>query len=794
MKPKSLRSALLLGVAGLLLAAPSALANDKQRKEHPGRLPDQCPIALRTTPDGTNQYYEPVCACDPYSDPSCCDPNNPYSYCYNPCDPTDPYSYCYEPPPPPPPPPPPAPTGFTVQVFSSAKSMAELAPIIDAENAAYYEANGYEPPPSSSSMSTARLTCAVSNGDFDGDGLVGAADTFPATLGPYIADFPQIGLGFRGVLTADVAINVSSSTKEVVNLVTVDNTSYTRTRSSTDSMEIKSEYKSSISSSTEVEANLDIAKLLKADFSGVSGKVTKKFSSKNQFDFSTSFARSMKDEVIRKVVSEVNNSITRVTTTNTSFDEKAGRIRTTFVIQNRSTTPRNLRVKNLNFLVMIHDPVTGQDRTFARAVQLSSHNIVIGWGSTNNTYEDSLVIEGINTNDMLGALGQGGSIEVIAARGYILEDADTNEVLNNVINNVSRNTALLTVYAGGSDAPIKWHVSTRTPDAYCTTVQEFLVNAFGTDNIAFRRDSLNRLVVDRIHGKLARHADRDFNTLTETEKNEYGKWVVGMYGDPNRHPFMDDNIDLSSTYVFSPEDQVYLYYLSREDYEPTSGPLKVDYFDDDIGIIREKGMSCPQGTEPVTIHMDDENNDNRTQSFGWTGDIRKSHSNTFFEFCKVDGEKFRRLTTSTSYQYHYAVLKMDVNCPAGAVPFERYFDNEDGSSPNNYNSGNIWPSEQGHNTTLRFCLFRHDPSRADRNYGVQHMMSFPDLGAPYGVFVGPGFDSQFLRSNQRGHHHTDDEDGSNENGYGPYGAPYLGDAQRIVTPGGNTDLHTGKVR
>ena len=74
------------------------------------------------------------------------------------------------------------------------------------------------------------------------------------------------------------------------------------------------------------------------------------------------------------------------------------------------------------------------------------------------------------------------------------------------------------------------------------------------------------------------------------------------------------------------------------------------------------------------------------------------------------------------------------------------------------------------------------------------MMSFPDLGTPSGVFVGPGVDAPFLRNNPRGRHPTDDEDNGNEDDYRPYDAPSLEDAKRLVTSGGNTDLHPGRVR
>jgi hypothetical protein len=739
-----------------------------------------------------NGYAYPECPCDPNTQlcGGVCDPYDPGSWCYEPCDVTDPNSWCYEPPPPPPPP-----TDFQVQVFPTALSMAQLAPIIDEENAAWYEAHGYPAPitDSGGGAYASRLSCSLPDTDWDGDGLVGAADDFPTTQGPFTADFPVLGVGFLGTLTADVELQVSGGTTQTNTLATVDSNSYTKTHSATDTKEIKSAYSHKTGTSTDVDAEMDLAKLLKLDFSGLSGKATMKFYSKNDFDFSTSFSRVLKDEVVRKIVSDVNHTITTVTTTNTTYDADAGRIRTTYVLENLSSNARNLRVRNLQFLVMAHNPLTGADLTFARAVQVDTANIVLGAGPTNNRYQGSLIIDNINTNDMLNALNQGWTIEVVAARGYLLLDADTGQELNTLINNVSFRTALLNVNWGGLDAPLKRRVSTYTTTGLCTNIQDFLINAFGAGNITFRTNAAGKLVIDRIHNKQARHDDRNFDTLTATEKNEYGKWVVGMYGHPTRHPFMPEEFDLATTDVYAPMDEVYVYFLTKADYAPTGGPLVVDYYDDSVGIIPESPGVCPAGAQRVWINMDDEDSDNANWASPWVGAFQSSN-NTRFEFCKVDGDRFRRLTSSPSYRYHYAVLKMDQNCPVGAVPFERYFDNED-SDTRNSNSGNIWPSTQDGNTRLKFCLFRKDPTRTDRNQGVRNMMSFPDLGVPYGVFVGSEFDAQFLApGTSRGMLHTDDEDSRNKNSFWAPDWTIDQEARRIVHADGNTTLNTGKVR
>lgn len=673
--------------------------------------------------------------------------------------------------------------------------MAELAPILEEENLAWYEANGYPSPlPSTGDGTAARMVCGLPDTDWDGDGLVGAADVFPGTLGPFVADFPVLGVGFLGTLTADVALKVSGGTTQTSTLATVDSNSYVQTLTATNTKEIKYAYSMKLGTGSETEASMDLSKLLKLDFSGLTGKSTMKFNMSNNFDFSTSFNRTLKDESVRKIVSDVNHTITTVTTTSTTYDANSGRIRTTFVLENLSSNARNLQVKNLQFLVMAHNPRTGADLTFARAVQVETNTISLGSGPSNNRYQGSLVIDNINTNDMLNALNQGWTLEVVAARGYLLLDANTGQELNTLINNVSFRTAMLNVNWGGGFAPLKQRVSTYTPAGFCTNIQDFLINAFGAGNISFKTNAAGKVVIDRIYSRQAQLDDRDFNTLTELEKNQYGKWVVGMYGHPLRHPLMTDVFDLDTMDVYAPYDEVYLYYLTKQDYEPVTGPLVVDYYDDNVGIIPDAPGLCPANSQRVWVDMDTEDRNNASWASPWTGATQTTGNSTRLEFCKVDGERFRRLTESESYKYRYAVLKLDQNCPVGSVTFSRYFDNED-NNPQNSNSGNIWPSSQGRNTELQFCLFRKDPYRADRNQGIRTMMSFPSLGVPYGVFVDADFDSQFLApGTPRGALYMDDEDSSNENNYWAPDSNIAAEAQRIISHGSNTYLYTGKVK
>ncbi len=192
-----------------------------------------------------------------------------------------------------------------------------------------------------------------------------------------------------------------------------------------------------------------------------------------------------------------------------------------------------------------------------------------------------------------------------------------------------------------------------------------------------------------------------------------------------------------------------------------------------VGIIPNSANVCPSGSSALSIYTDDEDgtNDNVNSRYGWIG-ATESGANTRLYFCKVCANRFKPLSTSSDYVYHYAVLKLSANCPAGSVEFGKTLDNEDYRNENSY-WGDIWPNAQDENYThLKFCMFRS---------GSTTMSAFPDLGVAYGVFAGANFHSNYVIPD-RGGVFTDDQDGNNGNSYYPaYGTDVFWDASRIVS-------------
>jgi hypothetical protein len=214
-----------------------------------------------------------------------------------------------------------------------------------------------------------------------------------------------------------------------------------------------------------------------------------------------------------------------------------------------------------------------------------------------------------------------------------------------------------------------------------------------------------------------------------------------------------------------------------------------------VGIIREAGTTCPAGNETVSILTDDEDTStNANTRSGWLG-ANVSSTNTRFNLCKVDGNKFKPLSNYDEIQWHYALLKLGETCPLGSTEFGKKTDNEDTTNSNS-NTGNIWPNSQNTDVTnFRFCLFRNATPASPGVPGVPTMSAFPDIGIAYGVFAGSSFSTNFALS--KGYLRTDDENTDNSNAYYiPTGAPANTQlyATQIISDGSNTYFRMAKVK
>lgn len=238
----------------------------------------------------------------------------------------------------------------------------------------------------------------------------------------------------------------------------------------------------------------------------------------------------------------------------------------------------------------------------------------------------------------------------------------------------------------------------------------------------------------------------------------------------------------------------------------------------DVGVIPFAPYRCPNGSEYVSIYMDDEDTANASTLSGWTGAVtqrRTDHVNgTELGFCRVDGINFRHLghvglinwsgqpsspQKASVEAYSYSVLKLGYACPPDSIEWGRSIENERNDNKN-LPTGNIEPNTSGDNyTVLGFCLFLPSTQSVP-------MSEFPDIGVTYGVFsggghrsvppAGPGHQNYWIAT---GIAHTDDEDGTdidrNGNNFTEFTNVNIQNAQSSEAwGGGNTDFFIARVR
>lgn len=169
-----------------------------------------------------------------------------------------------------------------------------------------------------------------------------------------------------------------------------------------------------------------------------------------------------------------------------------------------------------------------------------------------------------------------------------------------------------------------------------------------------------------------------------------------------------------------------------------SQALLGDYW---VGIMMA-GSTCPAGMSKVSFYLDMEDNDIDSGSFtGWMDGYDSYYTERSatwadgkdlrgggyrFNWCRVDGEKFKPLTKDAlDYEQFYSVLKLSANCPPGSHERGIYIDTED-DDPNNSFSGSISPNVVNANASLKFCQF---------TYGNSTMSSFPNFKDSAGAAV-----------------------------------------------------------
>lgn len=252
------------------------------------------------------------------------------------------------------------------------------------------------------------------------------------------------------------------------------------------------------------------------------------------------------------------------------------------------------------------------------------------------------------------------------------------------------------------------------------------------------------------------------------------------------------NVDYDKYETSASSDYIKLIKEKLEYNEPIKKTLLKALGEQSVGVL--KNGSCGTYHE-LRIFMDNEDNRPASKSFGWTGSSYiDGDKNIWLKFCVVPD------AFSNSSRGGFAVLNLGFKFKNTSSDkfeqqfIERYFDNEDNSNKNRYEStwdgdnlGVLWPNTMDRNTKLIFRYY--DKGKYDHG--------FPDYGISYGVFgTLDGF-------SQKGYLYTDDEDSSNAN-WCRYKridvsgkvvqSSYISGVTGIIQAGSNTKLYTTKVR
>ena len=386
--------------------------------------------------------------------------------------------------------------------------------------------------------------------------------------------------------------------------------------------------------------------------------------------------------------------------------------------------------------------------------------------------------------------------------GYSLVNTNPDSVRAGHIKAANTHTQIWDSTGSGADADATfWRPAVNDPNYTC--IGDLVENNYNNTAPTYSGDArpycINNDFVVRINhglGKLLQYDDRstgaDDDLSIWTSRGFYGEHLSSTL----RDGFSQQDIILPNTFLawakhpsgryndYSGVTQP-VYALRRLNVVIANGPApysnNVKYHHRySVGVIPDYKRECPL-SDLVTIHMDDEDDKNANSYSGWIGATDSSH-NTTFNFCRVDGSKFDKISAPANMASRYSVLQLSEDCPPEAVSEQRFFDNQDKNNQNWF-LGEISPNESGRNTLLKFCTF-------NPNYNSASVIgSFHDFGFSYGV-IAP---ANFALGIKAGWLYTDDEDDKNANShiFKPWPRP---DGHYAFQVGRNTLIRVQKIK
>jgi hypothetical protein len=391
----------------------------------------------------------------------------------------------------------------------------------------------------------ASITCVPPDTDYDGDGFTldtSPADQFPLRRGEYVADRPRVVANFTSYIEPGIDVKFNGSNTTTFESTRFFSSDLVEKTAVVETREIKKKFNTSFAFKwTIARGALPIISL---DL-GASG------SQERSYDYTWTH------DVTRTVETKFTDLRTQSENNTLTYEPYAGKVSGQVTMMNVSDYAIDVDVSNVRIAVVAYSPFTGEK--YALGDVGISGSFLLGFGAGNNSASSFVELASLNTLDMMNRLAEGWVFDMEMA-SYTALDHGNGANLTTVISRVNQRNSRISIHYGDTTPRQYGQVSVFQPGNACLTPRDLLTQFVGASNVEFDRLASGALVVKRIFTRTNQFADRDFDTLTPAEQDQYGRWIVGFdyYTQP------DLTLDLEST-VLAPEDKVYFYYVTKAD-------------------------------------------------------------------------------------------------------------------------------------------------------------------------------------------------------------------------------------
>ncbi len=408
---------------------------------------------------------------------------------------------------------------------------------------------------------TSASTCNAPDSDYDGDGFTlttPTQDLPPLRAGEHIADRPRLFAEFKSTIHPYIEKRLVGTTAWQSQEVLFNKNDLVQTFTSKESVEIKSKF------------NTGEGIKLNFGFSGL-----KPTFNINPFSLGYEFEKTRNYTWTRDKTRTVQDTFTVTRTENQEgrieYNEAAGKVTGDVIIYNKSNYSILLTLTNVRVAVVAYSPFTGIRHVIGEVTIQNPFDL--NWGAGNDFYWNQVTLNGINTAEMVDKLADGWVFDFEIASPPAAIERGTGADVGALISQINQRNARIVIHYGDAMPRQYGQVSVFGAAAgSCLTAKEMLETFVPAGQVEFERMADGTLVVKRINHRSNRFADRDFDSLTPAEQAQYGRWIVGASFANQAQTI----IDLETTEL-RPEDQVFFFYITGQDFTTEARPHDVEF-------------------------------------------------------------------------------------------------------------------------------------------------------------------------------------------------------------------------